>query len=183
LGQLLESFKIIVKIISYFSRQKDICYVCSRITTHRKPIAMPIRYSVKRSILVASLALPAVACMAAEPILPMQPAINDLSAKLIQHSASCLAPKLEPCAIHRPVGTGYRILTPEVGLEDVGEYWIVDFSKTKAAKNKDATFSFRVMEANGIVHEIRVEFSEAAAAAAKSKVPARNPAKAKVKAD
>ena len=133
---------------------------------------------VKRCALVAALGLSGMACLAAEPPLTLPPESNDLSAKFISHSASCLAPKSEPCVIHKPVGTGYRVLTPGIGLEDAGENWIVDFSKTKAANNADAAFSFRIMEANGNVHEIRVTFSEAAASAAKSKATARKPARA-----
>ena len=140
---------------------------------------MSVKNLVKRYALLAAMALPAIACMAEENPAPAPSVGGDLSAKLIPHGASCLAPKPEPCVIRKPVGSGYRLLTPDIGLEDAGEYWLVDFSKSKAAKNKDATSSFRVMEVNGNVHEIRVEFSEPAPAVAKP--PARKPARPKAR--
>lgn len=140
---------------------------------------MPMNCHVIRCLLIAVLGLSGMACLAAEPPSTAPSVAGDLSVKMTSHGVACLAPRSEPCVIHNPAGTGYRVLTPGIGLEDAGENWIVDFSKTRAGKNADEPFSFRIMGANGNVHEIKVTFSAATAPVAKSKTIARKHAGAK----
>jgi hypothetical protein len=94
-------------------------------------------------------------CLSAAPK-PTPPLVADLSTQVIKHGAECPLPSKGPCVIKKPVGTRYRVLTSGVSLEDMGDYWVADFSKTKdPKKNRE---SLRILGANGELHEIDVLF-------------------------
>lgn len=80
---------------------------------------------------------------------------SNLTPTPIRHSVECLSPHKDLCVIKKPVGTGYRILTPEIALEDAGEYWLADFIKSKLTTKK---MTFRVMGKDNDVHEIEILF-------------------------
>lgn len=75
------------------------------------------------------------------------------------HTVQCANPKREICVIKKPVGSGYRLLTQGIQLEDSGEFWLADFSK--ATKEKAPALkksSFRVMGKDHDLHEIEITF-------------------------
>ncbi len=90
-------------------------------------------------------------CAAAKPQASGAPAA-DLTIPVTLHRASCPPPATAPCVIRKPVGSGYRVLTPEVSVEDSGDRWVIGFGK-KAAK------SIRVLDMDGGLHEIEISFA------------------------
>ena len=96
-------------------------------------------------------------CSAAKPPASGTPA-NDLTVPVTVHQANCPPPAAAPCVLRKPVGTGYRVLTPDVGIEDNGERWVVDFGKKAAGRQRT---SFRIMDMNGDLHDIEVSFAAA----------------------
>lgn len=80
----------------------------------------------------------------------------DLSPQAIKHGVECPLPGKGPCVIKKPVGTRYRVLTTGVSLEDMGDYWVADFTKTKDPKRNRQ--SLRILGGNGELHEIGVLF-------------------------
>ena len=101
------------------------------------------------------------------------PAKSDLAIKVQKHGVVCPLPKAGVCVIKKPVGPSYRILTPTVTLEDMGSYWLADFTKAKDAKS--TRLLLRVMEDEGALHEIEVRFPPDPAA--KEKPVAKEPEK------
>jgi hypothetical protein len=81
---------------------------------------------------------------------------HDLSPGIVHHVARCPSPAQGKCIIRKPVGTGYRLLTPGVDLEDGGDDWIVDFGKTRNGKTAPALL--RIMDRHEQLHEIEVSF-------------------------
>jgi|GEM_PF-3896512 len=94
-------------------------------------------------------------CLAAKVSRPLS-FKEDLSKESIKYSVKCPLPKNGPCVIKKPVGTGYRVLTNDVSLEDVGESWVADFTKVK--RPRGAKRFLHVLGANGELHEIVVTF-------------------------
>jgi hypothetical protein len=82
----------------------------------------------------------------------------DLSVAAVRHWAECPLPKEGNCVIRKPVDTGYRVLTSRIDLEDMGDHWVADFHKLKAATSRELLF--RVLGRNGDMHEIVVRFPE-----------------------
>lgn len=108
------------------------------------------------------------------------PAKTSLTATAIPHTVECPNPKRELCVIRKPVGSGYRLLTQGITLEDSGEYWLIDF--TKAQKEKQPSLSrvtFRVMGKDNDIHEIEIAFpaDDAAKATPASSAVAKAPRK------
>ena len=89
-------------------------------------------------------------CAAAKPPANRTPAA-DLTVPVTLHRANCPPPNTAPCVIRRPIGTGYRVLTPDVSVEDSGDRWVIAFGK-KAAK------SLRVLDMDGGLHDIEISF-------------------------
>jgi len=79
-----------------------------------------------------------------------------LSPQAIKHGVECPLPGKGPCVIKKPVGTRYRVLTAGVSLEDMGDYWVADFTKVKDVKSNRE--SLRILGGNGELHEIEVLF-------------------------
>jgi hypothetical protein len=114
---------------------------------------------------------------------------KDLTPAIIHHEARCPSPKQGKCVIRKPLGSSYRVLTPGVDLEDAGDHWIGDFSKTRNSKTTPSLL--RVMDRHEVLHEIEITFpievavSEPPAAnsplAAKSTSAKKKSAKAKAK--
>lgn len=77
---------------------------------------------------------------------------GDLTVPVTLHRAHCPPPTAAPCVIRKPIGTGYRVLTPDVSVEDSGDRWVIGFGK-KAAK------SIRVLDMDGGLHEIEISFA------------------------
>jgi hypothetical protein len=122
---------------------------------------------------------------AASPKAPRQrPAafVADLSPRLVKHGALCPLPSQARCVIKKPVGMRYRVLSTDVDLEDIGDYWIADFSKSKGpATGREL---LRILAENGDLHEIDVHFPRPPVKAkpavkppAAKKEPAKEPAK------
>ncbi len=116
-------------------------------------------------------------CLAETPPLP-RPS-DRLTVAPSVHTVQCANPKREICVIKKPVGSGYRLLTQGIQLEDSGEFWLADFSKAtreKAPALKRS--SFRVMGKDHDLHEIEITFADKTPLSAKpgGKVttPARN---------
>jgi hypothetical protein len=115
---------------------------------------------------------------------------RDLTPRIVHHEARCPSPGQGKCVIRKPVGSGYRVLTPGLELEDAGDHWIGDFSRTRNAKPQQTLL--RIMDRHEVLHEIEITFpnesgvSEAPAAdpaaAGKSALEKRKPAKSKAKA-
>ena len=93
----------------------------------------------------------ALPCAAAKPPANDTPAA-DLTVPVKLHRANCPPPVTAPCVIRKPVGSGYRVLTPDVSVEDNGDRWVIEFGK-KAAK------SIRVLDMDGGLHEIEISFA------------------------
>lgn len=117
--------------------------------------------------LAAALAQPCAGASAKKPVA----APADLSIKATRHAVDCPLPKSGPCVVKKPVGTRYRVLTPGANLEDMGDYWLADFTKIKDPKKTRELL--RVVGENGDLHEIEARFP--ADPAAKEK-PAPKPA-------
>ena len=122
-------------------------------------------------MIVIALAFP---CRAAAAK-PAPPFIADLSPQAIRHGVECPLPAKGPCVIRKPVGKSYRQLTLGVSLEDMGDYWLADFSKAKDPKSDRQ--SLRILGGNGELHEIEVQFPRPAAV--KEKPAAKPPADGK----
>jgi len=89
----------------------------------------------------------------AEPLAGSDP---DLSVAAVRHWAECPLPREGGCVIRKPVDTGYRVLTSGAVVDDLGEQWLVDFTKAKKAGTDQLLL--RVLGRNGELHEILVNF-------------------------
>lgn len=107
-----------------------------------------------RLLVWAALVPLAAPSQAASPKKPVP--LADLSIKAQKHGVDCPLPKAGPCIVRKPVGPNYRVLTPGASLEDMGGYWLADFTKIKDAKTNRLVL--RVMEESGPPHEIEVRF-------------------------
>jgi hypothetical protein len=94
------------------------------------------------------------------------PLSRDLTPTIIHHEARCPSPAQGKCLIGKPVGTGYRVLTPGLDLEDAGDHWIADFSKGRNAKTPPSLM--RIMDRHEVLHEIALSFPNEPAASATS---------------
>jgi hypothetical protein len=108
-----------------------------------------------------------------------QPFGADLAPKVTKHGVECPLPGKGLCVIKKPVGRSYRVLSAGVNLEDMGDYWLADFSKSKdPARDRE---TLRVLGGNGELHEIDVLFSKETVVkekpAAKPVRPAKDAAK------
>jgi hypothetical protein len=101
---------------------------------------------------------------------------RDLTPKIIHHEAQCPSPRQGKCVIRKPVGTGYRVLTPGLELEDAGDHWIGDFSRIRNPKTPQTLL--RIMDRHEVLHEIEITFPNEPAAseppAAKSTAAAKS---------
>ena len=93
---------------------------------------------------------------------------SSLTPPYAKHAAKCDSPQNDLCVIKKPVGTGYRLLTPDIVLEDVNDHWLVDFTKTKLTGNR---MTFRVMGSEQDIHEIQITFTNVHMPATKSQIP------------
>lgn len=84
------------------------------------------------------------------------PALADLAIQAQKHGIDCPLPRSGACVVKKPVGPRYRVLTPGANLEDMGDYWLADFGKTKDPKSNRLVL--RVLGENGDLHEIEVRF-------------------------
>ena len=116
--------------------------------------------------------LPAQAAKKATPI----PFNGDLTTPSIKHGAECPLPKQRPCMIRKPVGKSYRLITPGVNLEDLGEYWVADLSRIKDPKSNKATLL--IWGSNSDLHEIEILFPKEPVVK-EAKPPAKEPPPAK----
>lgn len=105
---------------------------------------------VRVALLIAGLAA-GLPCAAAKAPANGTPA-DDLTVPVTRHRATCPPPGTAPCVIRKPTGAGYRVLTPNVGVEDSGDRWLIDFGK-KGAR------SIRVLDMDGGLHEIDFSFA------------------------
>ena len=109
------------------------------------------------------------------------PLSQDLTPSIIHHEARCPSPTQGKCVIGKPVGTGYRVLTPGLDLEDAGDHWIADFSRARNAKAPPSLV--RIMDRHEVLHEIALTFpNEPAARAASGSKSSSKSASAKKKA-
>lgn len=90
-----------------------------------------------------------------------------LTAREIRYEVSCHSPRDVPCAIKKPVLSGYSVLNEKISLDDQGSYWIADLSKTRPGQNEP----IRVLSDNGVLHLIEVKFVAAPAARVARKKP------------
>lgn len=110
--------------------------------------------------------LASVSCMAAPPA-ANKPPDNTLTVAMTRHLAICPPPGPTPCTLRKPVSTPYRLLTPGIDLEDVGDYWLLSFDKAKST----APITLRVLGNSGELHEVLISFS--ARSAPKTKAAAK----------
>ena len=96
--------------------------------------------------------LPAWAASAKKPLA----FVADLSPQTIRHGELFPLPSKGPCVIKKPVGMRYRLLTAGVDLEDKGDYWIADFSRSKGPAT--GSVMLRVVGENGDQYDIEVHF-------------------------
>lgn len=82
-----------------------------------------------------------------------------LSAREIRYNVQCPSPREVPCAIRKPLISGYRVLTEKISLDDQGSYWIADLSKARQRQGKNETI--RILSDNGVWHLIEVKYSPA----------------------
>lgn len=85
-----------------------------------------------------------------------------LTAREIRYDAQCPLPRDVPCAIKKPVISGYRVLTESISLDDQGSYWIADLSTARQQQGKNEPI--RVLSDNGVWHIISVKYTSGAAA-------------------
>ena len=131
---------------------------------------MPYRYYIIAACL-SLLALPGEAAKKEEAA----PFNGDLTVPTIKHGAECPLPRQRPCMIRKPVGKGYRVLSPGVTLEDLGEYWLADLSRIKDPKSNKAWL--QILGTNGDLHEIEILFPKEPVA--KDAKPPKEPAPVK----
>lgn len=108
---------------------------------------------------LASFLVVALPVRAASPKKPAQRApafVADLSPIPIKHGALCPSPSKGLCVIKKPVGMRYRVLSTGADLQDMGDYWIVDFSKSKDAGTGRELL--RILGENGDLQDIEVHF-------------------------
>jgi len=103
----------------------------------------------------------------------------DLTTPTIKHGVECPLPKQRPCMIKKPVGKGYRVLTPGVSMEDMGEYWLADLNKLKDPKSNKA--SLLIWGTHNDLHEIEILFPKEAPVKEAAKPKDAAPAKAEEK--
>lgn len=125
-------------------------------------------------VAVALLALASLPCAAAAAKKP-QAALADLAIPAQRHGIDCPLPRNGACVVKKPVGPRYRVLTPGANLEDMGDYWLADFGKTKDPKSNRLVL--RVLGESGDLHEIEVRFPPDPAT--KEKPPAKEAEKPK----
>jgi hypothetical protein len=118
----------------------------------------------KHALLLLSGLLAGLSCAAAQPTSGTPD--NDLTAPVNRHQVTCPPPGGTPCAFRKPVNTPYRMLTPGIDLEDIGDQWLVTFAKAPGT-----TATLRILGANGDLHEVTVRFSSAPAR--KARAPAK----------
>lgn len=83
-------------------------------------------------------------------------AAGDLSHRELRHRAVCPLPRTTPCSIRKPVLSGYRLLGDQVDLDDHGEFWLADLSKT--GKKPGDLPPLRILADNGVMHLIEISF-------------------------
>lgn len=105
-------------------------------------------------------------CWSAAPEATAGSTDKNLTVDVTRYAAECPPSKQTPCVIAKPFGSGYRILSSDVGIDDTGEQWILDFTKLKSAKPSGTVL--RILGANGELHEINITFGPAPA---KKKTP------------
>ena len=127
-------------------------------------------------VALAMIALSSAPCLAAAAK-KSQPALADLAIQAQKHGIDCPLPRSGACVVKKPVGPRYRVLTPGANLEDMGDYWLADFAKTKDPKSNRLVL--RVLGENGDLHEIEVRFPPDPAA--REKPAAATPEKPKEK--
>lgn len=110
--------------------------------------------------------LASVSCVAAPPVAPAanKPPENTLTVAMTRHLAICPPPGPTPCTLRKPVSTPYRLLTPGIDLEDVGDYWLLSFAKARST----APVTLRVLGHGGELHEVLISFSARSAPKAKA---------------
>jgi hypothetical protein len=124
----------------------------------------------------ASAVAVAIAAIATMPVAAAQPPTSqevDLTPRIIHHEVRCPSPRQGKCVIRKPMGSSYRVLTGNLDLEDAGDHWIGDFSKTRNGKSPPTLL--RVMDRHETLHEIEIVFPKESAA---SETPEANPAAA-----
>ena len=104
------------------------------------------------ALALLAVAAPGPAAAAKQPA----PALTDLSVPAQKHGIDCPLPRNGACVVKKPVGTRYRVLTQAANLEDMGDYWVADFTKIKDPKSNRLVL--RVLGENGDLHEIEVRF-------------------------
>jgi len=124
------------------------------------------------AVFLLTLALPCVAAKKAAPA----PFNGDLTAPNVKHGVQCPLPAQQPCLIKKPVGKSYRVLTPGVSLEDLGEYWLANLSRIKDPKSNKAFL--QIWGSNNDLHEIEILFPKEPVAKV-AKPPAKESAPAK----
>lgn len=82
---------------------------------------------------------------------------GDLAHRELRHRVQCPLPKTTPCSIRKPVLSGYHLLSDQVALDDHGEYWLADFSRT--GKKPGDPPPVRVLADNGVLHLIEIVFA------------------------
>lgn len=107
--------------------------------------------------------LASMSCAAAPPVASAPPD-NTLTVAMTRHQATCPPPGPTPCTLRKPVSTPYRLLTPGIDLEDVGDYWLLSFNKAKTT----APITLRVLGSGGELHEVLISFSARSAPKAKA---------------
>lgn len=79
---------------------------------------------------------------------------GDLTVPVTLHRANCPPPSAAPCVVRKPIGTGYRVLTPNVSVEDSGDRWVIDFGKKAPSRA-----TVRVLDLDGGLHDIEISFA------------------------
>ena len=92
-----------------------------------------------------------------------------LTAREIRYDVQCPLPRDVPCAIKKPVLSGYRVLNERISLDDQGSYWIADLSRARQQQGKNEPI--RILTDNGVLHLIDVKYSSAPLVKTASKKP------------
>lgn len=87
---------------------------------------------------------------------PASGARDELTPPVSRHRATCPPPGAAPCAMRKPVSAPYRVLTPGIEVDDIGDQWLVNFGKTPA---RSSPTTLRVLGGNGELHEVTIRFS------------------------
>ena len=83
----------------------------------------------------------------------------NIKPKEIRHRLNCPLPSESKCAAKRTIPFGYTVLSENIDVDINGEFWLIDFKRTKPTAARKV--ELRILSDEGVLHIIEAQFPEA----------------------